>query len=172
MNTARRIALSAYLVSATLILAPFADAWTSLYPWHPGDSRWRFGAIGVMSNASVLPLLGVLIALAIAMWAEQRAMRRVINVIAFVAGGLGVLLLGLFALDALQTQSAVRPEMRLSFVVASVTAGAKLLLMSATLIAIGFAARRRRGEGSDANVKRPGSEPMIWSSEPRAPARN
>jgi hypothetical protein len=171
MNTARRIAWPAYLVSATIIAAPFADAFTTLYPWHPGDARWRFGAVGVLTNAATLPMVGLLTALVVAVAADHRVFRRVLSVVGFAGAALAALLVAVFCLDALQTQSAVRPEMRLSFAVAAATAGAKLLLASATLLAMGLAARHKSNEATDANAKRPGSEPILWSSEPRAPAR-
>jgi len=170
MNTARRVALPAYLISATLIAAPLVDVATSLYPWNVGDARWRFGAIGVFTNASALPLGGLLVMLVIAIAADHRVFRRVLTVGGIALGIVGALLLVLFALDALQTRSAVRPEMRLSFTVATATAAAKLLLASITCVCVGLAARRFSGEAAE-KEKRPVPEPILWSAENRAPAR-
>jgi hypothetical protein len=169
MTTARRIAWPAYLVSALLIAAPFADASTNIFPWHPGDARWRFGAIGVFTNASILPVLGVLLLLAVAVGAGHRGFRKVLSVVAFVVAAAGILATGLFVLDALQTQSAVRPELRLSFAVAAITAGVKLLVTSVIMLAIGLSARVGRDERAEAKTKRPGSEPLLWSAASRAP---
>ena len=64
MNRYRFLGFSAYLVATTLIVVPFFDAAMSLWPWQPDSAQWRFGAIGLASNALMLPCAGMLIALA------------------------------------------------------------------------------------------------------------
>jgi len=123
-----------------MILIPLVDALTSLYPWHPGDARWRFGAVGLVSNALLIPMAGILVAFVTASVLEHRGIRRAIAIIGFAAAALCLAALGSFALDALQTRAAVRPEMRLSFNVASITAAIKTLLAGITFAAFGIAA--------------------------------
>lgn len=139
MLNSRFLAWPAYLVSVAMMLIPLADAWTTLYPWNPGDARWRFGAVGLVSNALMIPLAGLLVAFTMAWLREQRIVMRVISILGFLGVLLCAIALGSFALDALQTRSQVRPEMRLSFNVASVTAAIKMLLSGATLAAFGLA---------------------------------
>jgi hypothetical protein len=130
------------LLSAALILIPLVDAFTTLYPWNVGDARWRFGAVGLVSNAVLLPLLGLLLAYITALWFNQRTMRRVIGVLSFVGAGIALLAIVMFGLDAVQTRASVRDELHLSFAVASVTAALKTLIAAATLLGLGVAARR------------------------------
>jgi hypothetical protein len=142
MITSRQIAWPAYLVSASMIAIPIVDAATTLYPWHPSDARWRFGAVGMMSNALLIPTAGLLVALVTSLVLNHTTLRRTISIIGFIAAGLCVVALGMFALDSIQTRAAVRPEMRLSFNVASLTAAAKTLLAGITYLGFGMAASR------------------------------
>lgn len=158
MIDSRQLAWPAFLVSAALILFPLADSVTSLYPWNIADPRWRFGAIGLLSNALILPVLGALIAHVTAAVLRHRAMRRLIGVVATLAGAVIMASLAIFALDALQTRASVQPQMQLSFTVATITAAVKTLLAGATLLAIGITtlralrAERRDSTGTPAPI--------------------
>ena len=142
MPQSRHLAWPAYLVALTMMLAPLVDIWTTLFPWNFGEARWRFGAVGLLSNALMIPLAGLLIAFAIAWSREQRTMLRAVGVIGVLGALVCLLALFGFALDALQTRSQVRPEMRLSFNVASVTAALKTILGGATFLAFGLSGWR------------------------------
>jgi len=142
MLQSKQLAWPAYLVAIAMILIPLADAWTTLFPWNFGEARWRFGAVGLVSNALMIPLAGLLIAFVVAWAREQRVLLRVIGVLGFVGATVCLLALVSFALDALQTRAQVRPEMRLSFNVATVFAAVKTLIAGATLLAFGFSGSR------------------------------
>ena len=138
MLNSRYLSLPGYLVAIAMILIPLADSFTALFPWNVGDSRWRFGAVGLISNTLMIPLAGLLVAFAVAWTREQRGVLRTIGVIGFIGALLSLLALVSFALDAVQTRSSVRPEMQTSFTVASITAGFKTLLAGATFLAFGL----------------------------------
>ena len=140
MINSRHITLPAYLVAIAMIIIPLADSFTTLHPWNAADARWRFGAVGLISNALLIPLAGLLVAFTAAWTRQQRAVTRTIGVIGFIGALLCLLALVSFGLDSLQTRSQVRPEMLTSFVVASVTAGLKTLLAGATFLAFGISA--------------------------------
>jgi hypothetical protein len=142
MLQSRQISWPAYLVSIAMIAIPLVDALTSLYPWRLGDARWRFGAVGLISNGLLIPVAGILVAYVTATLFDHRLRRRVIGVAGYAMAAICVLSLILFALDALQTRAAVRPEMRINFTVASFTAAAKTLLAAATFLGFGVCAFR------------------------------
>jgi hypothetical protein len=142
MLQSKQLAWPAYLVAIAMILIPLADAWTTLFPWNFGEARWRFGAVGLISNALMIPLAGLLIVFVMAWVKEQRVLLRLIGMLSFVGATICVLALALFALDALQTRSQVQPQMRLSFNVATVFASIKTLVAAATLLAFGFSGWR------------------------------
>ena len=128
MTDIRRIAPPAYVVALALVLIPLADVAVAVFPWRMMEPRWRFGATGVVSNALLLPLAGLLVGLAVSVIAEHRLTRKVIGVVGVVAAMLCVLLLIVFGLDAVQTRAAVRPEMRAGFATAAIAAAFKLCM--------------------------------------------
>lgn len=139
MRSHRFLALAAYLIGAALILVPLGDAALSISPLRVGEVRWRFGAVGMLANAFLLPNAGMLLLLATAIAYGHMWFRRTIGIVAFV--GLGLTLLGItvFALDAIQLQATVPPEVRRQLWVAAGSAGVKLVLETVILLAIGLA---------------------------------
>lgn len=168
MLQSRQLAWPAYLVAVAMILVPLVDAWTTLYPWNFADARWRFGAVGLVSNAMMIPLAGLLVAFVTAWVREQRTLLRVIGGFGFVASVVCAAALVSFALDALQTRAQVRPEMRLSFNVASITAALKTLLSGATFLAFGLSGWRA-GKVTDASRKSSGAAGGLYTP-PTAPS--
>jgi hypothetical protein len=172
MLDSRKVAWPAYLVGFALIAIPFFDAAMSVYPWQFGEARWRFGAVGLLSNALMIPLSGVLVMYMTAVVLEHRMMERLIGILAFVASAVAFSGLVLFALDALQTRPSVRFEMRFSFHVASATAAVKTLLGGITFLGFGVGSLRRGPGGEDSHRLRKGGEaapPLIATRRPGPP---
>ena len=142
MALPNRLAPAAYLVAFALVAIPIFDASMTAFPPHLHDARWRFGAVGLISNAVLFPALGSLIAIGTAASLGHARTQRILGILAFLValaclGGLGT-----FTLDALQTRAAVRPELHLSYAVASTTAGVKLVVAMLTFCALGIAGVR------------------------------
>lgn len=170
MTENRQIAVPAFLVSLALILMPLGDVFTTLFPWRLMDARWRFGAVGLVSNAMLLPVAGLLIAYVTATVFNYWTLRRVLGVLSLLGALMCVVALGLFALDALQTRAAVVPQMRLSFTVATLAAAIKTLIATTSLVAIGIAAIR--GRRSSGVVKDRGVPLISIETAPVAPAKS
>jgi hypothetical protein len=140
MAPSRSLALPTYLVAFALIIIPPFDTIMQLMPLRPGDPRWRFGAFGLLSNAMMIPLVGLLLAFVAATLYEHLRTRQLLGVfallVAFGTAGLFVL----FGLDALQIRQDIRPNAQLAVKVASVTAAAKSILGMITLAGFGYAA--------------------------------
>jgi len=124
---------SAYAVAAMLVIIPFFDAITSSLPAHFGSEQWRFGVIGLLSNAFMIPAVGLLVAFAIAMVRGHRRVLRVLGWCCGLAAATTTALLFLFALDAIQTRLNVQPAAQFAFAFASFTAAGKLLFAILTL---------------------------------------
>lgn len=142
----RQLAPSAYVVAFALVFIPLFDATMSLAPFRPGAPQWRFGAVGLLSNALMIPAIGILIAVTTAVVLGHERAQRVFSILCWLAVAILVAALAAFSLDALQTRASVQPAMRLSFMVASATAAAKLLLgaMTFALLARGSRLTRRK----------------------------
>jgi hypothetical protein len=131
----RHLARAAYVVGFALILIPMFDAGTSILPLRLGESRWRYGSIGLLSNSLLIPMAGALVVFAVANAFSHRRTLRVLGGIAAVSCLLCVVSILTFALDALQSQVGLRPEVQTAYVVGSATAGIKLLIGA---VAFGF----------------------------------
>jgi hypothetical protein len=142
MSFSKRLAPATYLVGFALFCIPLADAITSTLPAHVHEARWRFGAVGLVSNAILFPALGALIVLSAAMIFDHHRARRGLGVVALVVAVLCVAALGIFVLDAVQTHVGVRANLQLSFAMASTTAALKLVIATATFAALGAAGLR------------------------------
>jgi len=142
MNRYRVLALPAYIVGISLIVIPLFDAAAQLWPFSMGSTAWRFGAIGLLSNAFIVPSAGLLVLLGTALALEQKKMLRVLGWVSGICAVLIPPVIVLFALDAVQTRVGIRPDLELSFLVASLTAVGKLILAMVTLFAFAIAVRR------------------------------
>ena len=63
MKGNRWLTISGYLLSLYLITTPMVETVAAIYPISLGEPAWRFGAAGLLSQALMTPLLGLLIAL-------------------------------------------------------------------------------------------------------------
>lgn len=130
MDNYPRLAPAAYVIALMLIVFPIFDSVMSVVPLHFENAQWRFGAFGLLSNTLLIPLAGVLIALAVALAYEHEGMQKLLWVGSWTMAALLMLAVVLFALDSLQTRSHIRADIQTSFKVASVTGLAKLFFSS------------------------------------------
>jgi hypothetical protein len=142
MNRLRFFAWPAYLVGLSLIFIPIVDLTAQSWPLNPGNAGWRFGAIGLLSNAFIVPSVGFLIVLGVAVALEHNRLLKLLGWACALGTLLMGLTLGLFALDAIQTRVSIKPELMSSFVVASITAAGKMILALVTLLAFAVAGIR------------------------------
>jgi hypothetical protein len=166
MIESRQLAWPAYLVSLGMIFLPLSDVATSLYPWRFMDARWRFGAVGLVSNALLIPVVGLFLALVMSTLLDHRVLRRTIGILCGLGAVICLVAAGLFGLDALQTRANVPPQMHASFTVATLAAAFKTLLAIATLAALSVAALRRR---SNVEVKQRGVPLFSVETAPAQP---
>ena len=136
MSYYRQLAPAAYAVAFLLVVIPFFDAGISVAPWMMGSAQWRFGALGLISNALMIPAAGALVAVVTAVTESHMNVQRYLGIALWVAAALAFVFLGMFTLDAIQSRAQIRPEMLYSYKVATVTAGLKLLAGIATCVVL------------------------------------
>lgn len=121
-DSTRQAAWSLHAVGILLGLAPLTDLAAGLGSLNPGAVPWRFGALGLLSGALVLPVAGLGLVFLAAVLLEQRALIRLLTAVAGL--GLVVVLAGvvLFLLDALQVRAQVRQDAKRAFDLATIKA--------------------------------------------------
>jgi hypothetical protein len=139
MKPNRAVIAGAYCIAAMMVIMPLSELALRVWPLRIGETSWRFGAAGLFSSALLLPLLGLMVAGAVAFLSGNRTLVRALAGFTAAAGALLVLSSGLFALDAVQMRSNVVPEAKTAFDVASAQALLKFLLFGGVglLLAIG-----------------------------------
>jgi chromate transport protein ChrA len=143
---------------------------TQSIPFRLHDPRWRFGAFGIMSNAMLVPLVGLLIAFVAAATFEHRLLQRVLGLVCLGIGAIVALGLVLFGLDALQVRQQFQPAAQLAFRVASTTAVMKSFLAVITLGAFGLASfRAPRGARASRREKAQRDDLVVGKSGTAAP---
>ncbi|MEP6989828.1 MAG: hypothetical protein ABJA80_02780 [bacterium] len=140
----RQVASASYFVAFLLIVIPTFDSLMQVAPFRPSAAQWRFAAVGLLSNALMIPAVGVLLALYTSLTFDDEKVRRTIRIVSWIMVVVLIAATGFFALDSVQTRSAIRPEMQLSFLVASITAAVKLLLGVVGFALFGRASRQLR----------------------------
>lgn len=137
MDSSKALSRPGYLLALMLFWLPIFDAATAVWPFHLGQERWRFGAMGSFSNMTLSPLLGLLIALILAALLDHRRVRRVIGALCALFAVILAALTVLFILDFFQTRTQILPRLQHAITVATVTAGVKLGLsvLALTLLA-------------------------------------
>lgn len=154
------LAWPAYLTALVLIVFPTVDMAMTVYPPNYGGVAWRFAAIGLFSGGLATPFLGVLLALATATALRHRRMIGVVGAITALFGVLLIPMLPIFALDALQMQSQLRPDVAPRFQATWVMALLKVAALSITAIVIAVAAFRSLRRRDDTQRVAPGTRTL------------
>lgn len=149
MRRYRLLGWAAYGVALLLILLPILDSFLGVWPFHPEQVTWRFGAVGLFSRAVMTPVLGLLLGIVTAAAFESPAVMRLFSAFSFVGALLALAALGIFILDATQTRTQVVAEATAAFNAASGVAVIKYGLGAVLCALLGIggwrAARPRRG---------------------------
>jgi hypothetical protein len=106
----RGLAPATYLMAVLLVMYPLLQVSAGMDSFSPGEVRWRYGATGLLMDASLLPLFGALLALGTAHLFDQRRTQVALQALGGILLVLMAVMTGLFVLDALQLRGSVRPE--------------------------------------------------------------
>lgn len=139
----RSLLAALYAVALALALPSTIEFVLVSLPLQLGDTRWRFGAMGLLFNsASLLPLLGLSLAAYLSVRLDHRLAARLFAVL-LVLFGLGLLVaLPLFTLDFLQLRPDVNPNMARTVDLTSVKAIISGIILCIAAFAVGLATWR------------------------------
>lgn len=130
------------MVAALLVVVPLVDYVLSVPPAQLSDVQWRFAAVGLLSNYTLTPILGLAMALVISAFLKQYSLQRwLVAAILSLAAILIALSLG-FVLDAAQVRASVPVDGRAAFSSAWKRALIKDVLAAGALGYMGLRARK------------------------------
>jgi hypothetical protein len=131
-----------YLVAGLLVVMPLMDFAMSIGPAQFASVQWRFASVGLLSGYTLMPLLGLALALGLAGLTRQRAAQRVLIVLCLTLAVVMLLIAVGFLLDVMQVRATVPAEGRPAFQSASTRALVKHLLAVIAFWYLGWRARR------------------------------
>lgn len=131
-----------YLVAGLLFFMPLLDFAMSIGPAQFASVQWRFASVGLLSGYTLMPLLGLAMALGLAGLLRQRVAQRVLIVFCLTLAVVIVLISVVFLLDVVQLRATVPADGRPAFQSASMRALAKHLLGGFAFWYLGWRARR------------------------------
>jgi hypothetical protein len=152
----RTVIAGAYAVALLLVLVPVSEMLLRVWPLRVTEASWRFGAIGLFSNALLTPLLGLTFAGMLAFLFGHRRAVRTLSVVLIAGAIVLASSMAVFALDALQMRGNVAANAQTAFDVASAQALLKLGLFVTVGAVLGIGGwRSTTGRGSRRQTREP-----------------
>lgn len=147
-----------YLFALVLVVSPLIDLFSTAWPLRPGDLSWRYGFVGLGAGYLNTPILGVVLAAAIAVWQEHTALLRTLGVVSAVVAVVLLLVLGIWPLDFLQIRGLRPPEQRAGILTGGVIQEIKYVAacLVLALVALGARGTAKRSGGRKASPESPG----------------
>ena len=141
MRPNRHLTFGGYLMALYLITVPLAETLIGVWPLQLGDAAWRYGATGLLSQALMTPLLGLLLAVYLAVYVQHRALSWALAVVSGLVAVFMIAVIPLFLLDMLEMRAQVGDAVTAAFDVAT---GFALLKMGAAVLVCFVMARGAR----------------------------
>ncbi len=157
----RRLAAPCYAIGLLLVVSPALDYVTSIYPFLPGEAKWRFASLTLLSGFLLTPLLGLALILLAAGLLQHRGALRVTGVLAIVLALAVLAVSGLLALDVVELRATSPAEMRTAIALSGLRGLAKNVLAAAVLFWAGVASLRAAGVAASSRQKQERLEPIV-----------
>lgn len=143
-----------YAGALLLMVIPFLQAGSQLWPLQLSNIQWRYGAANALSSVLLLPFLGLSILVLMARGLESRPLALITGSISAVFA-LGLMAsLGLFVLDAQQLKAIVSSQMSAAFTNTTVRVGLVTGLFLLAFLVLTLASfRAPRGKATARKVK-------------------
>jgi hypothetical protein len=131
-----------YLLAGMLVLLPWVDFILTVPPADLTNAQWRFDALGLLSEYSLVPVLGIAVALVVSAIRKQYSLQRALVIACLTIAVLFLVLSIAFLRDMDDARAYVKADDMPAFSSATTRAIIKLLLTSISLAYLGWRARR------------------------------
>lgn len=150
--TQRRLGQLGYVLAILLVLYPAMDLAANVWPWKAGEVGWRYGTYGILSGYFMTPLMGLMLAVGVALALGHARRAKVLASLAWVVGLVFFAATVMYALDALQVRSTVPDQARTQFSIGTIKAVVKNVISAFVLLWIGWVGfRGAKGSASSRN---------------------
>jgi hypothetical protein len=114
-----------YFIAFLLAVTPTMDFVTSILPLRWSSIEWRFATVGLLSGFLLTPLLGIIIAMGVAQFAQHLRFQRILAIVNVTVVMSFIALFVLFLLDVFQLKSVVQADALEAFKSAATKAAIK-----------------------------------------------
>lgn len=121
-------------MAALLVVLPIFDAVARFIPAHLSDQKWRFQVGGNFSNTTLVPLVGLLIALAVSFYADDPRTKRFVGIVCIIFAVAVLALAVTFTMDYFAVRADIPPRLQHGVGLASIAAVAKEILAIIVLL--------------------------------------
>ena len=168
MKGKRPLTFAAYTMVFFIGTAPLLEKVISVLPGRLGNTAWRYGTVGVISEALTLPLLALALGVGLALILKHRRTMRVLASLAWLGALVSAIVVPLFGLDAVQLRNALNEDVLLAFDVATATAVFKMsaAVVLSSMIAVGGWRSTIGGATQRAGVTR---VELVWGGRQHEP---
>jgi len=129
-----------YFVAFTTLVTQFVELMLRSWPVRIHSAAWRLGFVGGMSGLVMVTLLMLLVAFAIANFADDRLTTVIVSALSFVSAVVYVFAGGMFGLDVLEMRNQVQMSVAQQYDVTSAWVLVRLLLGVAGFLILAIAA--------------------------------
>jgi hypothetical protein len=129
-----------YFVAFTTLFTQLAELMLRSWPIRIHSPAWRLGFVGGMSGLVMAALLMLLVAFAIATFADDRLTTVIVSALSFVSAVMYVFAAGMFGLDVLQMRNQVRMSVAQQYDVTTAWLLVRVLLGAAGFLILAIAA--------------------------------
>ena len=116
-----------YLFAAVLVSSPIVDLVSTAWPPRFGDMSWRYGFFGLAAGYVHTPLMGVVLAMAVAYWQGHAGSLRALGIVSLVLALSLLPVLALWPMDVLQMRALREPEVQRGVLIGGVLQEIKYL---------------------------------------------
>jgi hypothetical protein len=138
----RKLSSALYLVSIMLIMIPCIDFISSIIPYLPGSTKWRFASGSLFAGFLLTPILGIALAMLVAGMMQHRGVLRLISIGTLISAFVLVAWAALLALDVVELRATTEADVKMAVIVSGARAILKDLFIAGTLGVISMACRR------------------------------
>lgn len=135
-----------YLFAATLVTSPLVDLLTTAWPPRAGDLSWRYGFMGLAAGYLQTPLLGLVLAAAVAYWQGHAGALRALGAVSVAAAVILLPVLAFWPMDVMQMRALRQPEVQQGVAIGGAIQELKYVFAFVVLGALGTGALRTSAE--------------------------
>ena len=164
-ETLSRLRWPIYFIAMGLTLIPLVDFALSVLPVDPGNLRWRWSTLGLLTGFLFTPLFAIILVCVVAGQIGDRVTQRVISIVNLLVTATLLALFLLYGLDIIQLRADLPENDRLPFYMSAVRALAKYLFFSLAFLWLGIAGFRASRAPKTSRSSRHGEmAPLVGSS--------